>query len=389
MSSSVEGGQRPRAVSSDALHRGPGLAASSQELRRRHRSFVFPVTVAVPGLVPALRPARRLCATTSWQRSSATSTSACCFGLAQFVSTFLIATLYSRYANRNLDPIAERDPQRPRRGTPMTVLAAETVGRAGRQHRHLPGVRGPDRSSSSSGPPATTTRQPTTTPRGRSFTGPQNGIAISGDYLSAASFLGIAGAIAINGYDGFLYSIGFLVAWLVALLLVAELLRNTGRYTMADVLAFRLRQRPVRMAAAIIHPGGVDLLPARPDGRRRRPGRAAARRRQPGRPERVDRRRRRADDLLRARRRHEGHHLGADRQGVAAHRRRGPHDVLGAREVRLQPVRPARRRRRQSGKGDAFLNPGLQYGISPARRSSTSSRCRSRWCSARPACRTS
>ena len=86
---------------------------------------------------------------------------------------------------------------------------------------------------------------------GRSFTGPQNGIAISGDYLSAASFLGIAGAIAINGYDGFLYSIGFLVAWLVALLLVAELLRNTGRFTMADVLSFRLRQRPIRMAAAI------------------------------------------------------------------------------------------------------------------------------------------
>jgi cation/acetate symporter len=86
---------------------------------------------------------------------------------------------------------------------------------------------------------------------GRQFTGPQNGIAISGDYLSAASFLGIAGAIALNGYDGFMYSIGFLVAWLVALLLVAELLRNTGRFTMADVLSFRLRQGPVRTAAAI------------------------------------------------------------------------------------------------------------------------------------------
>ncbi len=85
---------------------------------------------------------------------------------------------------------------------------------------------------------------------GRAFTGPQNGIAISGDYLSAASFLGIAGAIAVYGYDGFLYSIGFLVAWLVALLLVAELLRNTGKFTMADVLSFRLKQRPVRMAAA-------------------------------------------------------------------------------------------------------------------------------------------
>lgn len=86
---------------------------------------------------------------------------------------------------------------------------------------------------------------------GRSFTGPQNGFAIAGDYLSAASFLGICGAIAVNGYDGFLYSIGFLVAWLVALLLVAELMRNTGKFTMADVLSFRLKQRPVRMAAAI------------------------------------------------------------------------------------------------------------------------------------------
>lgn len=86
---------------------------------------------------------------------------------------------------------------------------------------------------------------------GRSFSGRQNGIAIAGDYLSAASFLGICGAIAVAGYDGFLYSIGFLVAWLVALLLVAELLRNTGRFTMADVLSFRLKQRPVRMAAAL------------------------------------------------------------------------------------------------------------------------------------------
>lgn len=86
---------------------------------------------------------------------------------------------------------------------------------------------------------------------GHAFTGRQNGVAIAGDYLSAASFLGIAGAIAVYGYDGFLYSIGFLVAWLVALLLVAELLRNTGKFTMADVLSFRLKQKPVRLAAAI------------------------------------------------------------------------------------------------------------------------------------------
>ncbi len=85
---------------------------------------------------------------------------------------------------------------------------------------------------------------------GRSFSGFQNGLAIGGDYMSAASFLGISGAIALFGYDGFLYSIGFLVAWLVALLLVAELLRNSGRYTMADQLAYRMKQRPVRTAAA-------------------------------------------------------------------------------------------------------------------------------------------
>jgi cation/acetate symporter len=86
---------------------------------------------------------------------------------------------------------------------------------------------------------------------GRSFSGVQNGLAIGGDYMSAASFLGIAGLIALSGYDGFLYSIGFLVAWLVALLLVAELMRNSGKYTMADVLAFRMSPRPVRTAAGV------------------------------------------------------------------------------------------------------------------------------------------
>ncbi|WP_019631516.1 solute symporter family protein [Actinomadura atramentaria] len=86
---------------------------------------------------------------------------------------------------------------------------------------------------------------------GRSFSPLQNGLALGGDYMSAASFLGIAGMFALSGYDGFLYSIGFLVAWLVALLLVAEMLRNSGRFTMADVVAFRMRQRPVRAAAGI------------------------------------------------------------------------------------------------------------------------------------------
>ncbi|CAM3499000.1 cation acetate symporter [Kibdelosporangium persicum] len=85
---------------------------------------------------------------------------------------------------------------------------------------------------------------------GGAFGGGKNGLALSGDFLSAASFLGIAGAIAIHGYDGFLFSIGFLVAWLVNLLLIAELVRNTGRFTMGDVLSYRMRARPVRAAAA-------------------------------------------------------------------------------------------------------------------------------------------
>ncbi len=86
---------------------------------------------------------------------------------------------------------------------------------------------------------------------GRRITGWQNGLAVAGDYMSAASFLGIAGMIALSGYDGFLYSVGFLVAYLTVLLLVAEPLRNAGKYTMADVLAYRLNPRPVRALASL------------------------------------------------------------------------------------------------------------------------------------------
>src|SRR5687767_4057018 len=86
---------------------------------------------------------------------------------------------------------------------------------------------------------------------GRQITGPQNGLAISGDYLSAASFLGIAGLIYLYGFDGFLYSIGFLVAFLTVLFLLSERMRNAGKYTIADVLTFRLNQRPARAAAAL------------------------------------------------------------------------------------------------------------------------------------------
>ncbi|MER7761145.1 cation acetate symporter [Streptomyces sp. NPDC097619] len=84
---------------------------------------------------------------------------------------------------------------------------------------------------------------------GRLFSPMENGFAIAGDYMSAASFLGISGLIALFGYDGLLYSVGFLVAWLVVLFLVAELVRNVGRFTLADVVAARMSERPVRIAA--------------------------------------------------------------------------------------------------------------------------------------------
>jgi cation/acetate symporter len=86
---------------------------------------------------------------------------------------------------------------------------------------------------------------------GRSVSAAQNGLALAGDYMSAASFLGIAGLVATSGFDGLIYSTGWLVGWPVVLFLIAEPLRNLGRYTFADVVAARLRERPVRIAAAI------------------------------------------------------------------------------------------------------------------------------------------
>ncbi len=86
----------------------------------------------------------------------------------------------------------------------------------------------------------------------RSLTGWQNGMAIAGDYLSAASFLGIAGLVALNGYDGFMYAVGWLMGYIVVLFIVAEPLRNSGKYTLADVLAYRLKPIPVRMIAAVV-----------------------------------------------------------------------------------------------------------------------------------------
>lgn len=86
---------------------------------------------------------------------------------------------------------------------------------------------------------------------GRTITSTQNGWALAGDYMSAASFLGIAGLVATSGFDGLIYSTGWLVGWPVVLFLIAEPLRNLGRYTFADVVAVRLKQTPVRLSAAV------------------------------------------------------------------------------------------------------------------------------------------
>ena len=85
---------------------------------------------------------------------------------------------------------------------------------------------------------------------GRAISGRQNGFALAGDYMSAASFLGIAGLVSLSGFDGLIYSTGWLVGWPVVLVLIAEPLRNLGKYTFTDVVAFRLKQRPVRIAAS-------------------------------------------------------------------------------------------------------------------------------------------
>ena len=86
---------------------------------------------------------------------------------------------------------------------------------------------------------------------GGNVSGFQNGLALAGDFMSAASFLGIAGLVALNGFDGLIYSIGFLVGWPLVMFLIAEPLRNLGKYTFTDVVAYRLRQKPVRVASAI------------------------------------------------------------------------------------------------------------------------------------------
>jgi cation/acetate symporter len=92
---------------------------------------------------------------------------------------------------------------------------------------------------------------------GRSVTGFQNGLALAGDYMSAASFLGISGMVALQGYDGMIYAVGWLVGWPALMFLIAEPLRNLGKFTFADVVATRLKQGPIRIASAI---GGILVV---------------------------------------------------------------------------------------------------------------------------------
>jgi cation/acetate symporter len=188
---------------------------------------------------------------------------------------------------------------------------------------------------------------------GGGITGFQNGLAIAGDFMSAASFLGISAAVFANGFDGLIYAIGFLVGWPVITFLMAERLRNLGRFTFADVAAYRFAQKPVRMFAA----SGTlvrAVLPDRADGRRRPADQAAVR------PGLQDRRGagRRADDGLRAVRRHDRHHLGADHQGRDAAGGRHLHGVLGAGHVQLQPGSAVRQGRRSAQQGRSIMGPG-------------------------------
>ena len=216
---------------------------------------------------------------------------------------------------------------------------------------------------------------------GRGITGVQNGFAIAGDYMSAASFLGIAGLIFLFGFDGFLYSVGFLVAFLIVLYLLAERMRNSGKFTMADVLSFRLNERPAQGRRCARDPGRRGLLSDRADGRRRRadpgPGRD---RLQPGCAHHG-----RVHALLRDLRRHAGDHLGADHQGGAADDGDDRAVAVRARQDRLEPDRHLRPGGGRSPRTAGPISP--RASTSPTR--STRSRSGSRCCSAPPGCRTS
>ena len=210
-----------------------------------------------------LHPARGLDEAPARDRSSSpASASGILLGALVIVSAWVLIWIYVRWANGHYD--ADRGV--PAGARPMT---------------HEPGPAATRRPSSSSslfvavtlGITCWAARRTRSTEHfyaaGRSITGLQNGLALAGDYMSAASFLGIAGLVSLSGFDGLIYSIGFLVGWPVVMFLIAEPLRNLGHYTFADVVAFRLRQAPGAHRGRLRHPRRRDLLPDRPDGRGR------------------------------------------------------------------------------------------------------------------------
>ena len=254
-----------RGVDWEAIERSPEF----QELVTRRRSFVLPATIFFLAYYMAFillaGYAEDFMASSVYEGL----TVGYCLALTQFVMVFALGIMYLRRADREYDPLAQRvaddgrrrrrrdrprgrGPLRPPRvgttagGGAMTVFAAINVEAVVIFAIVLSITLGitywaSKRATSAVGFYAA----------GRQITGVQNGLAISGDYLSAASFLGIAGLIFLFGFDGFLYSIGFLVAFLTVMFLLAERMRNSGKYTIADVLAFRLRERPARSAAAL------------------------------------------------------------------------------------------------------------------------------------------
>ena len=198
----------------------------------------------------------------------------------------------------------------------------------------------------------------------------QNGLAIAGDYTSAATFLGVTALVYSSGYDGMIYAIGFLVGFPMILFLIAEPLRNLGRYTFADVVAYRLQERPIRILAGVEHAGDRGVLPGRADGGRGQADPAAVR----SALRRSRRHRRHADDPLRHVRRHAGDHLGPADQGAPAAVRDG--DDLARHHVRTSASRSRRCSARRSACIRAMRRSWRPAGWSrtPSRRSRSASR---------------
>ena len=227
-----------------------------RELIRKQKAFVIPCTVfffawyfgfvILAGYAPDFMG----------RRSTRGFTVGYLLALTQFVMVWVLGWMYLRKADRDFDPLRAAPPRGrsgPRPAAPRRMGARdERPGRRQRRgHRDLLGRRSASRCASPTGRRSGRRPRRTSGPRAAGSAACRTGSRSPGDYMSAASFLGIAGLIFLFGFDGFLYSVGFLVAFLTVLFLLAERMRNAGKFTIADVLAFRLRERPARMAAAL------------------------------------------------------------------------------------------------------------------------------------------